>query len=393
MEYLSVRGKSLKPSPTLALVSKAKELQSQGHDVISLSVGEPDWDTISCAKEAGKSAIDRGFTKYTAAEGMLELRAAIAKQTSADFGIEYQPQQVSVAAGAKFSLFSALQVVLNPGDEVIMAGPYWVSYPTMVELAGGVPVITDPLPHSGFKMTPSQLESAITKKSRVLLLNSPNNPTGAIYSQSELRSLAEVVRKNRDLLVFSDDIYNRLQFDEKGIAPQLLMCAPDLRDRVVSFNGVSKSYSMTGWRIGWGVGPKEIIQTMGYYQSQAMGAPSSISQAATLAAITEGQAEVERARLLLKERRDIAVEAIQSIPGLKVTPPAGSFYLWVDVTHYQTHSQKSREISERLLQEKKVATVPGFEFGLEGYLRLSFALKKERMLEAFDRMSSFFSQQ
>lgn len=406
---LSKRAAGLKPSPTLALVAKAKELEKQGHDVISLTVGEPDWPTVASACEAGVEAIRRGITKYTAAAGTLELRQAVAAKIRDEIGAEYGPGEVMVGPGAKFVIFSALQMICDPGDEVVLHSPYWVSYPTMIELAGGTPKIVECGEKENFKITPTMLEKAITPKTKGFLFCSPSNPTGIMYSEAELRGLAEVLRRHPGVVILSDDIYNRLVFDGTRVAPHLLKVAPDLKDRLVTVNGGSKAYSMTGWRIGWAAGPAALIRAMGDYQSQATGAPSSISQHAALAAVKNGEKDILEAVKLLIKRRKNAMAALERVPGLRAINPDGAFYLWVDVSAHggKTHAgtdgaaggsprgstkiASDKEFCEVLLNEYFVATVPGGESGAPGYMRLSFATSEEKFAAACDRMREMVS--
>jgi aspartate aminotransferase len=394
---ISQRAKSLKPSPTLALAAKAKELAAQGNDVISLSVGEPDWDTLECAKKAGIKAIQDGFTKYTPSNGIPELRKAIAAQTNGDIGSNYTGDDVTVSSGGKFTIFAAIQAVIDPGDEVVIPAPYWVSYPTMVELAGGVPKIAVCDETANFKLTPKILSQALTPKTKLLILNSPSNPTGLMYTRDELAALAQVLRDHPKVLILSDDIYNRLVFSQK-LAPHILQVAPELKPRVLVMNGASKTYSMTGWRVGWAMGPQEWVKAMTNYQSQTVSQAASMSQMATLKAIQEGEAELNKSLVELKTRRDRGVELLSKIPGLKVGTPDGAFYLWPDVRAFFGKQYKgklisnSSDFSAALLEHKMVAVVPGVEFGLEGYLRLSYALKADRMAEAIERIRSFVAE-
>jgi aspartate aminotransferase len=394
---ISQRAKSLKPSPTLALAAKAKELAAKGNDVISLSVGEPDWDTLECAKQAGIKAIQDGFTKYTPSNGIPELRKAIAAQTNADIGSNYTADDVTVSSGGKFTIFAAIQAVIDPGDEVVIPAPYWVSYPTMVELASGVPKIAVCDESANFKLTPKILSQTLTSKTKLLILNSPSNPTGLMYTRDELAALAQVLRDHPKVLILSDDIYNRLVFSQK-LAPHILQVAPELKPRVLVMNGASKTYSMTGWRVGWAMGPQEWVKAMTNYQSQTVSQAASMSQMATLKAIQEGEAELNKSLVELKTRRDRGVELLSKIPGLKVGTPDGAFYLWPDVRAFFGKSYKGQKIanssdfSAALLEHKMVAVVPGVEFGLEGYLRLSYALKADRMAEAIERIRSFVAE-
>lgn len=391
---LSARARSLKPSPTLLLASKAKELTAAGHKVVSLSVGEPDWDTFEVAKEAARKAIQDGLTKYTPANGIPELRKAIASQVSKDLDLNYDFNQVTVSAGGKFIIFSALQTLLDAGDEVIIPAPFWVSYPTMVELAEGKPVLVVCDSESNFKLNPAQLEKAITKKTKLLFLNSPSNPTGAIYSAKELSALAAVLRKHPNIYILSDDIYNRLVFDQE-VAPHILNVAPDLKERVLVVNGAAKSFSMTGWRVGWALGDSEWIKAMTNYQSQSVSCATSIAQYATLAAVTDGQPELKKSIIELKRRRDFAAKLFSTIPGFEVPLPDGAFYLWCSIKSLLGKSfngqklNNSSDFAAALLEDQKVVAVPGIEFGLDGYLRVSYALKDDQIQLAADRIKSF----
>lgn len=395
---LSARAQKLAPSPTLFLVAKAKELAAQGHDVISLSVGEPDWETFAAPAEEGISAIRKGVTKYTPASGTVELRQVITAQMKQDFGFNYSIKEVSVATGAKYVIFTALQVLIDPGDEVVMHSPFWVSYPAMVELAGGVSRIIKANAENRFKITAQQLEAAITPKTKAFLYCSPSNPTGEIYSREELKALADVLKKHPQVAILSDDIYNRLVFTGDKLAPHILEVAPELRDRTLLINGVSKSYSMTGWRIGWAVGPEKLIAPMADFQSQSTGAPCSISQRAAWSAIQNCDSDIAKAAKMLQERRDFAVNKMRQVPGLSLESPPGAFYLWVNINpvlgkKYQNEVVKdSRDFSKILLEKFHVAVVPGFEFGVEGYMRLSFAIENKRMAEAIDRITKLISE-
>ena len=387
---LSKRAESLKPSPTLKLAAQAKELAAKGHDVISLSVGEPDWDTFDSVKQAAIQAIQKGATKYTPAQGTPSLRQVICNVTNKELGTDYKPTEVTVTAGGKFVLFAALQMLLNPGDEVLIPAPYWVSYPTMAELAGGVSRIIECEEKNRFKMTASELQKAINPKTRILILNSPSNPTGEVYSREELSALAEVLRKNPNVTVISDDIYNRLVFTPEGLAPHLLHVAPDLRDRTLVVNGASKAFSMTGWRVGWALGPQKVIQAMTDYQSQSVSCAASPSLAAAEHALLHSDQDIKNAVIKLKERRDIFVKALGQVPGIKVSAPEGAFYLWANVKELLAKKGGgSKELSEELLAQEYVAAVPGAEFGMEGYLRVSYALDEKRIRQACERLTRF----
>ncbi len=395
---LSMKMKELKPSPTLALAAKAKLLKSQGFDIVSLTVGEPDWPTYSQAKEAGKKAIDENKTLYTPASGIAELKKEVAQLMSEQLRVSIQDSEVTVGSGAKFIIFAAFAAILDPDDEVIIPSPYWVSYPTMVELAGGKAHIVDCGAETNFKITAEQLKKSITPKTKALLLNSPSNPTGAEYTIDELKSLAEVLKQNPHIVIISDDIYNQLSFTHAGLSPHILHVAPELKSRCVSINGMSKAYAMTGWRIGWASGPESIIKAMGNFQSQTTGAPSSISQWASVAALKYCSEDVKKSLVALEERKKYFLELLSNVQGMSIFQPDGAFYLWVDVSSWvgKTYQNRplldSRMISEKLLEDEKLAVVPGLEFGVEGYLRLSFATRKEDLKKAADRFIHFVSQ-
>jgi aspartate aminotransferase len=393
---LSQRAQNLKPSPTLALAAKAKELTAQGHKVISLSVGEPDWDTFQCAKRAAMAAIESGFSKYTPANGIPELRKAIAEQTQKEIGINYSPEQVTVSTGGKFIIFSALQTLLNPGDEVIIPAPYWVSYPTMVELAEGKPVIAVCDEKMGFKITPGLLESKITARTKLIILNSPSNPTGVMYSRQELGALAKVLERHPNVMVLSDDIYNRLVFADE-VAPHLLHMAPQLKERVLVVNGAAKTFSMTGWRVGWALGDSEWIKAMSNYQSQSVSCAASMAQMAVLKAIQEGEPELKTALQELRRRRDFIYGELREIKGIKLSAPDGAFYVWPDIRAFLGKKydgkvlKTSADFSQALLEDQKVVCVPGVEFGLDGYLRISYVLKDSAITEAIQRLRAFLA--
>lgn len=395
---LSSRTSKLKASPTLQLAARAKELAAQGHKVISLTVGEPDWPTYECASQAGIEAIQKNMTKYTPASGTVELRKVIAEKTKEDLGQEYSLNEITVGPGNKFVIFQALQVLCEAGDEVIIQSPYWVSYPTMIELSGATAVVAETTATSSFMLKARDFEKYVTLKTKAFLFCSPSNPTGLHYSEKDLKELADVLKKYPQIVIFSDDIYNRLLLDGSRVAPHLLHVAPDLKDRVVSFNGGSKAYSMTGWRIGWATGPRDIIQAMGDYQSQATGAPSSIAQHALISALKNGEADIKKTLHLLQGRKKAIMQELSKIPQVKVYEPTGAFYIWMDISPYlgkkfeTTVIEHDRQISQILLEKFFVGTVPGMESGMNGYLRLSFATEEKLLIEASLRMKDFFSQ-
>lgn len=396
---LSKKAASIKSSPTLALVAKAKELQAQGHNVISLTVGEPDWPTYKVAADAGINAIQTGFTKYTAANGTIELRKAIAARTEADLGFTYNPvKEIAVTSGAKYAIYTALQCLCDVGDEVIIHSPYWVSYPAMAELADAVPKIVDCKLEHNFKLSAERLEQAITPKTKVFLFCSPSNPTGFVYSKEELKAMADVLKKHPRVVVISDDMYNRLMLDGTHIAPHLLQVAPELRERTILINGGSKAYSMTGWRIGWAMGPEKVIKAIGDFASQSTGAPSSIAQAAAEKALLHSEQDIKNTVELLKTRLNSALKRMSDIKDLVVYKPDGAFYLWINVQKFLGRKykgepvQSSAQFGKIYLEDFFVATVPGEEFGEPGFIRLSFATQSEKFNEAMDRMQKFISQ-
>lgn len=392
---LSKKAKSLKPSPTLAIAAKAKELQAQGHQVISLSVGEPDWDTPATIKEAGIQALQAGQTKYAPSNGTPQLRAAIAHKTQSLLGVEYSPNEVTVSAGAKFILFAALQCLVDPGDEVLIPAPYWVSYPTMVELVDGVPVIVPSDELTGFKAHAHQIEKKITPKTKILLLNSPNNPTGQMYTRAEIEDLVGLLRRHPNLIVISDDIYNQLVFSGEPVAPHILHLAPEMKNRLIVVNGASKTFSMTGWRLGWALGPEPVIKAMSNYQSQTVSCAAPFTQAAALAGLQKCDAEIAGHLKVLQERRDLFVEALNHVPGWRSGYPQGAFYVWADIrgilgkVYQGKRLNLSADVASALLEDQFVAVVPGGESGLEGYLRLSFALHERDLNEAVKRIRLF----
>ena len=388
---LSKRIQSLQPSPTLALTALAGRLKAEGYDVINLSAGEPDWSTYKNVAHAGIQAIKNDFTKYTPASGIPELRKVIAESTQKHLNIEYTPEQVTVSTGSKFVLFAALQSVIDEGDKVIVPSPYWVSYPEMIRLAGGEPTIASTTAENHFKLTADQLKQALTPQTKVLLLNSPSNPTGQSYSQEELKALALVLQDFPNVLIFSDDIYNQLFFEGLDYAPHILEVAPQLQDRTLILNGLSKTYGMTGWRIGWGVGPKVLIKAMSSFQSQSVSCPTSFCQKAAIEAITNTSSQVKETVLELKERRDFAHKLFNDLPKLNCDLPSGGLYLWINIEQLlntRNGFKSSRDFSQKLLESEKVALVPGIEFGQEGYVRIIYAIDQDKMLEASNRIKT-----
>ncbi|OQW50315.1 MAG: hypothetical protein A4S09_00540 [Proteobacteria bacterium SG_bin7] len=394
---LADRIRKVKPSATLALAAKAKALAAEGKDVVSLTVGEPDWDTFESAKQAGIDAIKSGKTKYMPTEGILELRNLIAAQVQTETGVSYPASQVTVTAGGKFVIFSALQALVNPGDEVIIPAPYWVSYPDMVQLCEGVSKIIECNKEARFKLEAKTLRKYISKKTKAIILNSPSNPTGEVYTIKELQDIAQVLVEFPSVHILTDDIYNRLYFGGE-IAPHILRVEPRLKDRTLIVNGVSKSYSMTGWRVGWAVGPKWWIDGMNIYQSQTVSCAASVSQYAAVEALKHGVKDIAQSVSVLRKRRDYFADLLKSVPGLNFDVPGGAFYFWIDISSYLGKSWKGQKINGSMefvkifLENYFVATVDGASFGLEGFLRASYATKDEKLRTAVERLKTFVSE-
>jgi aspartate aminotransferase len=391
---LSNRVLSIKPSPTLAVTSRAAALRAAGKDIIGLGAGEPDFDTPDHIKAAAIAAIEKGFTKYTAVDGTPSLKAAIIAKFQRDNGLSYVPKQILVSCGGKQSFFNLVQAVVNPGDEVIIAAPYWVSYPDIVLLADGKPVIVEAGIEQGFKISPAQLENAITPKTRMVVINSPSNPTGAVYSKDDLATLGEVLRKYPNVLIATDDMYEHISLDGAPFSNILNAC-PDLYDRTMVLNGVSKAYSMTGWRIGYAAGPEKIIQAMTNVQSQSTSNPTSISQVAAEAALNGDQGCIAPMLAAFKQRHKLVVDGLNALPGVKCLMAGGAFYAFPDMRGAIKHlhavgklkAPTDLELSEYLLEQAGVAVVPGSAFGAEGYIRLSFATSNANLENALTRMA------
>ena len=386
---LSDRVRRVRPSPTLAVTAKAAELRAAGRDIISLGAGEPDFDTPSHIGEAGIRAIQDGFTRYTAVEGIVELRQAIVDKLSNEQGLEFGLDQVIVSTGGKQSIFNLCQALLNPGDEAIISAPYWVSYPDMVRLAGGEPVIVSAGQEQGFKMTPRQLEAAITDKTRLVMLNSPSNPTGVAYTREDWEGLAEVLRDHPEIVIATDDMYEKILWAEEAFS-NIAMAAPDLLSRTVVLNGVSKAYAMTGWRIGYAAGPADLIKAMKVIQSQSTSGPCSIAQKAALEAIAGDQSQIDAMVEAFHERHDYVVEALNELPGVSCLPGQGAFYSFPDVTGAMSALGVADDVafSEHLLEEAGVAVVPGSAFGAPGHVRLSYATSLDALREAIGRIKA-----
>jgi len=390
---LSQRAKNLKPSPTLAVTARAAELKAAGKDIIGLGAGEPDFDTPDHIKTAAIHAIEQGLTKYTAVDGTPEIKQAIIKKFKRDNGINYFTDQILVSCGGKHSFYNLCQALIEDGDEVIIPAPYWVSYPPMVELANGTPVIISAPAEQGFKITAEQLENSITNKTRMLVLNSPSNPTGAVYSEDELKQLAEVLKKHPNILVVSDDIYEAIVWNTKPYC-NILTVAPELYEQTIILNGVSKAYSMTGWRIGYAAGPAPLIKAMKTIQSQSTSNPASISQAASAAALAGDQACISTMLQAFHERHDLVHPKLNALPGVSCNPAQGAFYLFPDFSEAIAATEgvnNDVEMAAYLLEQAGVALVPGSAFGAPGFQRLSFATSLENLNEALNRLNNALS--
>ena len=385
---LSNRVQQIKPSPTLAVTNRAAELRAEGKDIIGLGAGEPDFDTPDHIKQAAITALQNGFTKYTAVDGTPSLKQAIIKKYKKDNNLTYEPNQILVSCGGKQSFFNLALALLNKGDEVIIPAPYWVSYPDMVTMAEGVPVAIETTIESRFKITAEQLEAAITDKTRLFVINSPSNPSGVAYSKAELKLIADVLLKHPKVLIATDDMYEHIIWNEEGFCNILDAC-PELYDRTIVLNGVSKAYSMTGWRIGYAGGPAKLIGAMKKIQSQSTSNPTSISQYASEAAINGNQDCVKEMVVEFKKRHDYMVKALNDISGIDCIPGDGTFYVFPSAQSIITNSDKFKddvEFAEYLLSEAGVAVVPGSAFGSPGNMRLSFATSMDVLEDAVNRI-------
>ncbi|WP_151718055.1 pyridoxal phosphate-dependent aminotransferase [Gemmobacter serpentinus] len=395
MAFLSDTLARVKPSPTIAVTTKAQELKAAGRDVIALGAGEPDFDTPQNIKDAAKRAIDEGRTKYTAVDGIPELKKAICAKFLRENGLTYAPNQISVGTGGKQILYNALMATCNRGDEVIIPAPYWVSYPDMVELAGGTPVAIEGRLENSFKITPEQLEAAITPKTKWFIFNSPSNPTGAGYSHAELKALTDVLLRHPQVWILSDDMYEHLVFDDfKFCTPAEV--EPALYDRTLTTNGVSKSYAMTGWRIGYAGGPVHLIKAMGTIQSQSTSNPCSVSQYAALEGLTGPQDFLETNKALFQRRRDLVVAGLNACPGITCPVPEGAFYVYPDIAGCigktsagGARIENDEAFATALLEETGVAVVFGAAFGLSPNFRVSYATSDAALAEACARIKTF----
>ena len=385
---LSNRVKAVKPSPTLAVTARAAALRAAGKQIIGLGVGEPDFDTPDSIKAAAIEAINNGFTKYTAVDGTASLKKAVIDKFKRDNGFDYAPNQILVSSGGKQSFFNLAQALLNPGDEVIIPAPYWVSYPDMVLLADGVPVILETGQAENFKISPAQLRAAITAKTRLLVINSPSNPTGVAYSLDELKALGDVLRDFPDVLIASDDMYEHILWN-KGQFVNILNANPDFYSRTIVLNGVSKAYSMTGWRIGYCAGPAPLIEAMCIVQSQSTSNPTSISQVAAEQALNGDQSFIDMMMVEFKKRHDYVVAELNTIDGIECLPTDGTFYVFPNVEKLIARLDgvnNDLDFSEFLIEQAGVALVPGSAFGAPGYIRISIATSMENLQNALQKI-------
>jgi aspartate aminotransferase len=394
MSIISDILKRIKPSPTIAVAQKARELKAAGKDVIGLGAGEPDFDTPDNIKDAAIKAIKEGDTKYTAVDGTPELKKAISEKFKRENNLNYSTDQITVGVGGKHVIYNLMMATLNKGDEVIIPAPYWVSYPDIVMLAGGSPIVIECTEDQGFKLTAKDLESKITNNTKWLILNSPSNPTGACYSEQEIKNLAHVLKRNPHVNVLSDDIYEHIIYDNFKFFT--IAQIPELKNKVVTMNGVSKSYAMTGWRIGYAAGEKEIIKAISKIQSQSTTNPSSISQAAAVEALNGTQDFIPIRAKAFQERRDFVVNSLNAINGIECVKPDGAFYVFPSCKGLIGKKDKNgnklesdTDFVQLLLENNNVAVVQGSAFGLDGYFRISYATSMEKLKVAMERIKSF----
>ncbi len=390
MSIISNNLKRIKPSPTIAVTTKAREMRASGKDVIGLGAGEPDFDTPDNIKEAAIEAIKKGDTKYTAVDGTPDLKKAIVEKFKRENNLNYTTDQITVGTGGKQVIYNTFMATLNKGDEVIIPAPFWVSYPDMVLLAGGTPKIIKCEEKDGFKLSAKKLEKAISKKTKWLILNSPSNPTGAGYTKKEIEDLSKVLLKHKKILILSDDIYEHIRYE--GFNFFTIAQISKLKERTLTMNGVSKSYAMTGWRIGYAAGPKEIINAIRKIQSQSTSNPSSISQAAAVEALNGQQNFIQERAEAFKERRDFVVSSLNNIKGINCLTPNGAFYVFPSckgLLNKKTKLKTDTEFVQKLLEKSMVAVVQGSAFGLDGYFRISYATSMENLKKAISRIKDF----
>lgn len=383
---LASRVQKVAPSLTLAIEAKAKQLKQQGQNIISFSAGEPDFDTPEFIKAKTIESLKKGFTKYTPASGTLELRKAISEKLLKENGLSYSPEEIIVSCGAKHAIYNVIQVLLEEGDECIFSSPFWLSYPEMVTLASAKSVVVPTTLESGYKMTADQFERAITPRTKLLIINSPSNPTGAVYSKDELIQFAEICKK-KSIFILSDEIYEKLIYNGKRHY-SIGALVPGVRDLTITVNGASKSYAMTGWRMGYAACPKEIAKAVASLQSHSTSNPTSFAQEGFLEGVLHGDSEVERMRLVFEKRRDLIVDLVSKIPNLKYFKAEGAFYLFCDISAFK---MKSLELADKLLEEAKVAVVPGIAFGDDRTIRLSFATSETNITEGVRRIGEWLA--
>jgi aspartate aminotransferase len=389
---LAERVQRVKPSPTMAVTARAAEMRAAGHDIIGLGAGEPDFDTPEHISAAAIEAIRAGQTRYTAVDGTPALKKAIQAKFERDNGLHYEANQILVSSGAKQSLYNLFMALLDEGDEVVIPAPYWVSYPDMALLAGATPVVLEADQSQRFKITPDQLDAAITDRTRIIVLNSPSNPTGSAYSRAEFEALGEVLRRYPDVVIASDDIYEEILWTDEGFA-NIVMACPDLTERTVVVNGVSKGYAMTGWRIGYAAGPAPVIGAMKKIQSQSTSNASSISQAASVAALDGDQSVIGPMVKAFRERHDYVVERLNAMQGVSCIVGDGTFYAYPNVSGAIAALdgvENDTALAEYLIGEANVALVPGTAFGLPGHMRISYATSMENLEKAMDRLEGVF---
>lgn len=393
MKELSRIASSIAPSSTLAINSLYQQMKAEGKDALGFGVGEPDFNTPEHIKAAGIRAIEENKTRYTAASGTMELKEAICYRLKQDFDVDYTPAEIAVASGAKHSLFIALQCLLNPGDEVILPAPYWVSYAEMIRMCGAIPVVIESTHEDDFKITAEKLRAAITDKTKALILNNPSNPTGMIYDRTELQALADVCVAE-DLYIVSDEIYYCLVYDDRAYT-SVASLGEKVRERTILVNGVSKAYAMTGWRIGFTAAPAHITKIMSNYVGHSTAAPSTISQAAAVEAFRGSQESVAMMRAAFQQRRDYMVERMNAIPHVSCLKPEGAFYVMMNLDEVLGHTIRGHEINSSadfaaaFVQEEMVATVPGSAFGTDHYIRWSYATDMDTIRKAMDRLENF----
>ncbi len=392
MEIIAEKLKLIKPSPTIAVTMKAKELKASGKNVIGLGAGEPDFDTADNVKQAAINAINSGYTGYTAVDGIIELKEAIKNKFKQQNKLDYEISEIIASVGGKQVIYNALMASLNPGDEVIIPAPFWVSYPDITLLCGGVPKIINCSEANNFKLTASQLEDAITDKTKWIIINSPSNPTGSSYTENELKELAIIIEKHPNIMVMSDDIYEHICYDGFTFYTMATI-APKLKERILTINGVSKAYAMTGWRIGYAAGPENLIKAMAKVQSQSTSNPTSIAQYAAVEALNGTQKYVKDRCVAFQKRRDLVLDMIDDIEGISSIKPQGAFYIFAsckDLIGKKTESgeliNNSNDFASYLLEDALVAVVPGIAFGMEDYFRISYATSENDLIEAFKRI-------